>query len=143
MKTRKQAHSVYRCAYHIVFIPKYRRKILVKGVKSYLEIKLDEIRKYHPELEYMERNIQPDHVHLVISFPPKYSVSKMVGIIKQNTSKGLRKKFDFIRQIYIGTQAVWSAGYFVSTVGLDEEMIRKYVRYQEKEDSGQLTLKFN
>jgi len=90
MKTRRQAHCVYRCQYHIVIIPKYRYKVLVDGVKEYLEIKLDEVRKYYPEIEYVERNIQPDHVHLLLSFPPKYSISKVVGIIKSNTIYALR-----------------------------------------------------
>lgn len=140
MKLRKQAHCVFRCQYHIVWIPKYRYKILTSGVKEYLEIKLEEIRKYYPEIEYVERNIQPDHVHLLVSFPPKYSISKVVGVIKSNTSKGLRIKFDFIRERYPGASGVWSKGYFVSTVGLDERVIRRYIRYQEKDDLGQAQL---
>ena len=140
MKVRRQAHCVYRCGYHVVFIPKYGYKVLTRGVKEYLGIKLDEVRKYYPELEYLERNIQLDHVHLFISFPSKYSVAQMVGIIKQNTSRSLKEKFDFVRQRYIGTQAMWFTGYFVSTVGLDESMIRNYIKYQEKEDLGQATL---
>ena len=142
METRKQAHCIYQCQYHVVFIPKYRYEILTKGVKKYLEIKLDEIRKYYPEIEYVERNIQPDHVHLILSFPPKYSVSKVVGIIKQNTSKSLREKFDFIKKRYPSLGAVWSVGYYVATVGLDEVVIRKYVKYQEKEDLGQTKFAF-
>jgi putative transposase len=141
MKTRRQAHCVFRCQYHIVWITKYRYKILVDGVKEYLEIKLDEIRKYYPEIEYIEHNIQSDHVHMLVSFPPKYSISKVVGILKSNTSHALREKFDFIRKRYLNIRAVWSIGYFVSTVGLDETMIEKYVRYQEKEDLGQAQLK--
>ena len=126
--------------YHVVWIPKYRYRILTTGVKEYLEIKLDEISKYYPEIRYIERNIQFDHVHLVLSFPPKYSISKVVGIIKQNTSRALKEKFDFLKQKYIGTQGIWSTGYFVSTVGLDEHMITNYVRYQEKDDLGQAPL---
>lgn len=141
METRRQAHCVYRCQYHIVWIPKYRFKILTEGVDKYLEIKLDEIRKYYPEIEYVERNIQPDHVHLIVSFPPKYSVAKAVGIMKQNTGAALKEKFDFIKERYSRTRgSVWSTGYYVSTVGLDEHMIQNYVRYQEKEDLGQATL---
>ena len=140
METRRQAHCVYRCEYHIVWIPRYRYEILVEGVKQYLEIKLDEIRKYYPEFEYRERTIQPDHVHLVISFPPKYSIATVVGIIKQNTGRALKEKFDFLRKRYHGRGGIWSVGYFVSTVGLDEEVIRRYIRYQEKEDAGQAKL---
>ena len=123
--------------YHIVWIPRYRYKVLTKGVGKYLEIKLDEVRKHYPEFEYVEKNIQPDHVHIIMSFPPKYSISQVVGILKQNTGRALREKFDFIKERYYGRGGMWSVGYFVSTVGLDEKRIRRYVKYQEKEDLGQ------
>ncbi len=142
MEKRRQAHCIYQCQYHIVFIPKYRYEILTTGVKQYFEIKLDEIRKYYPEIEYIERNIQTDHVHLILSFPLKYSVSKVIGIIKQNTSKALRDKFDFIKQKYPSLNSIWSVGYYVATVGLNEEVIRKYVKYQQKEDLGQTKFAF-
>ena len=103
-------------------------------------IKLDEIRKSYPEIEYVERNIQPDHVHVVVSFPPKYSIAQVVQIMKQNTGKALKDKFEFLRKRYYGKGGIWSAGYFVSTVGLDEDTIRRYVRYQEREDLGQAKL---
>jgi putative transposase len=140
MEIRRQAHTLYRCQYHIVWITRYRYEVLTKGVDKYLEIKLDEVRKYYPELEYVERNIQPDHVHLVVSFPPKYSIGQMVGIMKQNTGLALKNKFDFLKKRYWGRGGIWSVGYYVSTVGLDEAMIRKYVRYQEEEDLGQAKL---
>lgn len=140
MEMRRQAHAVFRCEYHIVFIPRFRYKVLVEGVDKYLEIKLEEVRKYYPEFEYLEKNVQPDHVHLVMSFPPKYSVAEVVGIIKQNTGRELKLKFDFLKKRYWGRGGMWSVGYFVSTVGLDETMIRNYVRYQEKEDVGQAQL---
>ena len=140
MEIRKQAHCAYRCMYHIVWIPRYRFKVLIKGVDEYLMIKMDEIRKRYPEIEYVQRNIQPEHIHLVVCFPPKYSISKVVQIIKQNTRKALWEKFDFIRERYYGRGGIWSAGYFVSTVGLDEQTIMRYVKYQEKEDLGQAKL---
>ena len=126
--------------YHIVWIPRYRYEVLVKGVDEYLLKKMDEIRKIYPEIEYVQRNIQPDHIHLVLSFPPKYSIAKVVQIIKSNTGKAMWEKFDFLRQRYYGRGGIWSAGYFVSTVGLDEKLIEKYVRHQEKEDLGQAKL---
>lgn len=126
--------------YHIVWIPRYRYEVLVKGVDKYLLKKMDEIRKIYPEIEYVQRNIQPDHVHLVLSFPPKYSIAKVVQIIKSNTGKAMWEKFDFLRQRYYGRGGIWSAGYFVSTVGLDEKLIKKYIRHQEKEDLGQAKL---
>jgi len=124
----------------MVWIPRYRYKILVKGVDEYLMKKMDEIRKNYSEIEYVQRNIQPDHVHIVLSFPPKYSIAKVVQIIKSNTGKVMWEKFDFLRKRYYGRGRIWSAGYFVSTVGLDEKLIEKYVRYQEKEDLGQAKL---
>ena len=80
-----------------------------------------------------ERNIQPDQIHIVVSFPPKYSIAKVVQIIKQNTGRALWEKFDFIRERYWRRGGMWSVGYFVSTVGLDEQTILRYVRYQEKD----------
>ena len=140
METRRQAHAVFRCEHHIVITPRYRYAILTTGVKDYLEIKLGEIRKHYPELEYIERNVQPDHVHLVMSFPPKYSGAQVVGIIKQNTGKALTDKFDFIKKMYYGRSGMWSVGYFISTVGLNEKTILNYVKYQGEEDSGQAKL---
>lgn len=142
METRRQAHAVFRCEYHLVWIPRYRYKVLTTGVKEYLLIKMDEVRKFYPEIEYLERNIQPDHVHLVISFPPKFSISQVVQIIKSNTGKAMKDKFDFLKQRYYGRGGIWSIGYFASTVGLNEEMIMRYVKYQEKEDFGQAKLAF-
>jgi len=113
-----------------------------EGVKKYLELKLDEVRKTYPEIEYVERNIQTDHIHMVLSFPSKYSIATVVGIIKQNTGRAMKEKFDFLKHLYYRSSGIWSMGYFVSTVDLDEAMIRKYVRYQEKEDAGQAKLEF-
>ena len=142
MEMRRQAHCVYRCMYHIVWIPRYRYEVLVDGVDKYLLIKLDEIRKWYPEIEYVERNVQRDHVHIVVSFPPKYSIAQVVQILKTNTGKALKEKFPYLRQRYWGAGGMWSVGYFASTVGLDEEMVKRYVRYQEKEDRGQTKFAF-
>jgi len=117
MEIRRQAHCVYGCMYHIVWIPRYRYGVLVNGVDEYLKIKLDEIRKYHPEIEYIERNVQPDHVHIVVSFPPKYSIARVVQRMKRNTGRGLREKYKFLRERYWGRGGMWSVGYFASTVG--------------------------
>src|SRR5690606_698433 len=131
---------VYRCMYHIVWIPRYRYKVLVRGVDTLLLIKLDEVRKLYPEIQYIERNVQPDHIHLVVSFPPKYFLTKIVRLMKSNTSTSLKKEFWFLQKRYPGKGGIWSSGYFVSTVGLDEETIKNYVRFQEKEDTGQAQL---
>lgn len=77
---------------------------------------------------------------MLVSIPPKMSVGKVVGILKSNTSRRLKEKFPFLKEVYWGTDGVWSEGYFVSTVGINEEVIRKYIQYQGKEDSGQAQL---
>jgi putative transposase len=112
----------------------------VEGVDAYLEIKLNEVRKHYPEIEYVEMSIQPDHVHLLVSFPPKYSIAYIVQIMKTNTSTALKQKFDFLKKQYWGREGIWSVGYFASTVGIDEATILKYVQQQGEEDSGQAQL---
>ena len=140
METRKQNHCVYRCQYHVVIVPRYRHKVLIKGVAEYLLLKFKEVGKYYPEIEFVKVNVQEDHVHMIISFPPKYSISKVVQIIKQNSGKSIKGRFEFLQKRYWGRGGIWSEGYFVSTVGLDEHMIARYVEYQGKEDSGQAKL---
>ena len=140
MKLRKQSHTVYKTQYHIVFVTKYRRKILTKGVESWLKIRLQEIRKYKPDLEYIEIGMDKDHVHLHMIIPPKYSVSGIVSQIKSNISREMKEKFGFLAKVYWGTDSVWSTGFFVSTVGIDETVIRNYVKMQGQEDSGQAQL---
>jgi putative transposase len=83
-----------------------------------------------------------DHVHILISIPPKYSVSHVVKVIKANTAQKMRKEFLFLDEVYWGIKGIWSIGYFVSTVGVDEEVIRKYIEMQGIEDSGQAKLEF-
>ena len=140
MKLRKQAHAVYKTQYHIVWVTKYRKEILNKGVSEYVRIKLKEVIKYYPDLEYIEIGIDKDHIHLHLVIPPRYSVSRVVEILKSNTGRDMRKKFKFIREVYWGTKAVWSKGYFVTTVGINEKVIKKYVELQGKEDAGQAKL---
>ncbi len=102
MKLRKSAHTVYKTQYHIVWITQYRRKIFVKGVKDYLKIKFQEIRKYYPEWEYLEIGIDLDHIHLYMVIPPKYAVIKVVEKIKTDTSKALKIKFAFFEKGILG-----------------------------------------
>ena len=140
MRLRKSAHSVYKTQYHVVIVAKYRRKILVRGVRQYLGVVFQEIRKFRPEVEYFEIGMDKDHVYLHMMIPPKYAVSEIVGQIKVNTSKGLRVKFSFLEEVYWGTRSIWSKGFFVSTVGVNEQTIRNYVRWQGGEDFGQVEL---
>ena len=142
METRLSGYSAYRTEYHIVWIPKYRRRILNPGVKGYLVRLFPKVLKTMPGCEIVEKNIRVDHLHLVIIIPPRYAVSDVVGRIKGITSKHLRKKFNWLKKVYWKENIVWSPGYFVSTVGVDEGKILKYVRWQERQDSGQAELEF-
>ena len=93
-----------------------------------------------PGCEVVEQNIQVDHIHLLMMIPPKYAVSDVIGQIKQYTSSRLREKFAWLGKVYWKERVVWSPGYFVSTVGLDEKQITEYVRWQGHQDSGQAKL---
>lgn len=137
MRLRKSAHSVYRTQYHIVFVTKYRRKILTKGVSQYLKAIFQEIGKFRPEVEILEIGTDKDHVHLYMVIPPKYAVSDIIGTMKCNTARRLNKKFPFLEKVYWGTDSIWSKGFFVSTVGVNEQTIRNYVQWQGEEDFGQ------
>ena len=136
MKIKLNAHGSYKHQFHIVWIPKYRRKVLKLGVKTYVSRGINEILTYHPELEIIKFNIQIDHVHLIIDIPPKYSVATIVGKIKQNSSRKIRERFEWLHKVY-KPGVFWSPGYFSSTVGLNETQIRRYVEYQEKVDKHQ------
>ena len=95
-----------------------------------------------PGVEIVEQNIQIDHIHSIMIIPPRYAVSTVIGKIKGQTSSLMLKKFRFLKQAYCCDDIIWSPGYFVSTVGLDETMILKYVKYQYHQDSGQAKLAF-
>ena len=100
-------------------------------------MKLAEITEHHPLIRFKTVNHDKDHIHILVSIPPTMTVGKVIGIIKQNTSRGLKQKFPFLKQVYWGTDAVWSEGYFVSTVGIDEAFIQAYIEDQGKKDAGQ------
>ena len=137
---RKQSNCVYACEYHVVLTTKYRRKIFADGIGEYLGQRLPEIRKYYPELDIIEYNHDKDHIHILISIPPKLSLGSVVRIVKSNSSRWLKGKFgEYLRKVYWGTGAIWSEGYFVSTVGRDEKVIRKYIEMQGRDDEGRTT----
>jgi len=131
------AHCVYQCDYHIVLVTRYRRKVFNEGIFTYLDKKLAEITEHYPLIRIKAVNHDKDHVHMLVWIPPKMSVGKAVGIIKQNMSRDMKQKFPFLTQIYGGTDGVWSDGYFVSTVGIDEAVIQAYIENQGKKDAGQ------
>jgi len=131
------SHCVYHCDYHIVIVTKYRREIFNEGIFAYFKIKLAEITQHYPLIRFKKVNHDKDHIHMLVSIPPTMNVGKAVGLIKQNMARNLKQKFPFLRQVYWGTESVWSEGYFVSTVGVTDAMIRKYIEDQGKKDAGQ------
>ena len=129
----KLSHSLYECKYHIVFCPKYRYKILNEIVSKYVHQEIYRLCSQKSDVEILELNVQIDHVHLVVSVPPKYAVSRFMGYLKGKLALRLFDRFPQLRKRYWG-QHVWSRGYCVSTVGLDEDRIRKYVKWQTKKE---------
>ena len=137
------SHCVYQCDYHLVIVTKYRRRVFNEGIFAYLKLKLAEIREHYPIIKIKQVNHDKDHLHLLISVPPTMSVGKVVGLIKQNTARYLKQKFPYLKQVYWGTEAIWSEGYFVSTVGINEKIIKQYIEDQGKKDSGQTKFVLN
>ncbi|PIS29082.1 IS200/IS605 family transposase [Candidatus Saganbacteria bacterium CG08_land_8_20_14_0_20_45_16] len=142
MEFKRQGHCVYYAKYHIVISTKYRRKIFRGGMGEYLKEVVLDIQKHKPEIVIEEVNTDEDHIHVLVSIPPKYPVSHVVNLLKSNTGRKMREKFKFLDKVYWGSEGIWSIGYFVSTVGINEETIRKYIEYQGREDSGQAKLEF-
>jgi putative transposase len=132
-KYRKLSHAIYHCNYHIIFVPKYRYRILEGKVKEEVEKKIRQVCSWY-EVEIEELNIQSDHVHMLISIPPKRSVSEVMGIIKGKSAIYLFKTKRQLKQKPLWGNHFWARGYFVSTVGVDEELIRRYIQHQEKEE---------
>ena len=133
---------MYKTQYHIVWVTRFRRKVLVPGVQRYLRVKLEEVRKWYPDWQYVAIGMEVDHVHVHMVIPPRYAVSWVVGTIKQNTSRALSEQFAFLKQVYWDEDGIWTKGYFVSTVGANEAVIRRYVEMQGQEDAGQAELEF-
>ena len=100
------------------------------------------ITRVFPEVNILESNTDMDHIHLFVSIPPKYSVAEVVGYMKGGSARAMRKKFPFLDGVYYGADGIWSDGYFVSTVGVDEAAIRRYIENQGLEDGGQAQLEF-
>jgi putative transposase len=143
MKFIKLPHCVYFCDYHIEITTKYRHQWLNQGIFAYLKIKLLEIRKHYPLIDFKTVNYdkkQSDHLHLLLSIPPTMSVGSVIRLIKSNTSTSLKQKFPFLKKQYWGTDGIWSDGYFVSTIGVNELTIKRYIENQGQEDSGQASL---
>lgn len=126
------SHSKWDCKYHVVFIPKCRRHTLYKELRPHLGEVFRRLAS-QKESRIIEGHLMSDHVHMLISIPPKYSVAQVIGYIKGKSAIHLARVYGEKQRNFVG-QHFWARGYFVSTVGRDETIIREYIRHQEQED---------
>jgi putative transposase len=141
---QSQSHVKWECNYHIVIVPKYRKKVLFGQTRSRLREILRELAK-RKGIKIIEGHVMPDHVHMMLSIPPKYSVAHTIGYLKGKSAIWLHNEFGNKKSIR--QKSFWSTGYFVRTVGLDQETVQRYIQDQEKkdkhEDGDQLDLQWN
>ena len=140
MEIRVSGHGVYRTEYHAVWIPKYHPRILNPGIRGYLRKLFPKILRSLSGCEIIEQNMRVGHIYTLMVILPKYAVSAVIGQMKQYTASRLRKKFTWLGKVYWKERVVWSPGYFVSRVGLNEKQIIEYVKWQAHQDSGQAKL---
>jgi putative transposase len=135
-------HTRWDCKYHVVFLPKRRKKEIYGPIRRHLGEIFHDLAK-QKESKIVEGHLHADHVHMCISIPPKLAVSNVVGYIKGKSAISIARTFMGRKRNFVG-ESFWARGFFVSTVGLDEEVVRKYIREQEKEDErlDQLQLPF-
>jgi putative transposase len=126
------SHTRWECKYHVVWIPKCRRKVLFGQLRKNLGEVFHELAR-QKESKVLEGHLQPDHVHMMIAIPPKYAVSQVVGYMKGKSAIYIARTYLGQRKNF-GGMSFWARGYFVSTVGTDEAVVRAYIRDQEKED---------
>ena len=134
MRTQHLSHSTYKLQYHIVWGTKYRRKWLKSYVKTALRKSLYDTCKKYPTLYILGLNTDEDHVHIQMEIPPSITVSDAVQKLKGMSSSALKRQFKFIREMYIEKDGIWSVGYFVSSIGLNENQIKRYLEWQGKRD---------
>jgi len=132
-KYKKLSHVIYKCEYHIVWVPKYRFRILEEEIKKLIEEDIEMLCKWK-KCEVQEMSVQNDHIHLVVSIPPKVSISAMMGILKGKLAIKLFKSYPKMKKKPYWGNHFWARGYFVSTIGIDEEVIKRYVKHQEEEE---------
>ncbi len=128
----KLSHTTWECKFHVVFIPKYRRKAIFGHLKKNLGVIFHNLAQQR-ESKILEGHLMGDHVHMLISIPPKYSVSQVIGYIKGKSAIHIARDYMGRGKNYTG-MSFWARGYFVSTVGRDEKVIREYIQNQEKAD---------
>ena len=130
--TQSLNQTTWECKYHVVWIPKCRKKALYGQLRKHLGGVLHELAR-QKESKVLEGHLQPDHIHMLISIPPKYAVSQVVGYMKGKSAIHIARTYLGQKKNYNGMH-FWAQGYYVSTVGTDEEVVRAYIRDQEKED---------
>jgi putative transposase len=128
----------------MVLVTKYRRNVIANvGIWSHLQQKFYEVTEHYPRLQIKEINHDINHINLLISIPPQMKVGDVVRLLKTNTSRNLKTKFPFLKKVYYGSDGIWSDGYFVSTVGVDQEIIKRYIENQGIQDVGQIATLFD
>ena len=132
-KFKKLSHVIYRCTYHIVWTPKYRFRVLEGLVKELLSNDIPMLLEWKSS-ELIEMNIQKDHIHLIVSVPPKISISTLMGTLKGKTAIKIFKSYPQLKVKPYWGNHFWAKGYCVDTIGLDEDKIKKYVKHQEKQE---------
>jgi putative transposase len=130
---RRLWHTIYECKYHLIFCPKYRRRILKDEIREYARREIENLLRQKEGIEIIEMNVQADHVHLVVWIPPKYSVSEVMGYLKGKLAIRIFQRSEKLGKQFWGRH-LWGRGYWVSTVGIEETRIREYVQWQEKKE---------
>lgn len=129
---RSLNHTKWECKYHVVWIPKCRKKSLYVELRRYLGSTFRDLA-VRRECQVMEGHLLPDHIHMLISIPPKHSVSQVIGYLKGKSAIQIARTYMGRKKNFTG-QHFWARGYFVSTIGADEKTVRDYIRRQEEED---------
>jgi len=143
MQVTLSAHGSYHLQYHVVWVTKYRRKVLKPALETALRKTLFHLLRSMPgvQIETMGFDAQnQDHLHMVLVIPPKYRIADVMATLKAQSASALRQTFPFLKDVYWKENVFWSPGYFVSSIGLDEAMIKHYVEFQGKQDSDKLEL---
>ncbi len=130
---RRLSHTIYECKYHLIFCPKYRRRILKDEIREYARREIENLLRQKEGIEIIEMNVQSDHVHLVVWIPPKYSISEVMGYLKGKLAIRIFQRYEKLGKQFRGRH-LWGRGYCVSTIGIDEQRIGEYVQWQKKKE---------
>ncbi len=131
-QARSLSHSRWECQFHVVFIPKYRKKVIFGQIRQDLGDVMHELAR-QKDSRIVEGHLMSDHVHMLIEIPPKHAVAKVIGFIKGKSAIYIARRYAERKRNFAG-HSFWARGYFVSTVGRDEAKIREYIRHQESDD---------